>query len=111
MHAWYQVKFHSVLFLCATDDATDFDISYPDFGKIEFKVSGTNDYLLIDNDDLVAGTPSGGNSEFDFIEESTYDAFKISPDCYIAFDAAGAIHGPCSLTQGDDETKMSLTQA
>ena len=99
------------LSLDLTGEATAFDISYPSRGKIEFKVSGTSDYLLIDNSDLTTGTPSGGNSEFDVINESQYTNYKISPDCYIAFDGNGDIHGPCSLSQGDDEARMSLIEA
>lgn len=80
-------------------------------GKAEFKITGTSDYLLIKNGSLVAGTRSAGNSKFEFIVEFTYDAFKIFPDCYIAFNATGGIHGLCGLAEGDDETKMSLSTA
>ena len=92
-------------------EATNFDISYPTPGKIEFKVSGTIDYLLIDNSILTTGFPSGGNSEFNVIIESQYTNYQISPDCYIAFDGNGNVKGPCGLTQGDEETRMFLEAA
>ena len=60
---------------------------------------------------LKAGTPSGGNEEFQTLsfpgDEHAYRSLN-NPSCYIAFAQSGQIYGPCGLSFSDPETRMVL---
>ena len=101
-------------YLCPhADPATEFYVTYPSSGHVRFESKefpGT--YLIIENQVLKCSTPSGGNDEFEIMEivGETPSAYRLTSDCYIAFDDQGQVHGPCitGLSTNDTETHISL---
>lgn len=82
-------------------------------------------FLIVENDTLTVGEPGpssgesgSGSSEAmnreEFMEEflirhgQVITFFRQQENCYIAFDEEGAVHGPCSLSISDPETRMHM---
>ena len=64
---------------------------------------------------LKAGSPSGGNEEFQVVTSvsGTKHAYRSlnNPSCYIAFTQSGQIYGPCGLSFSDPETRIEILNA
>jgi len=64
---------------------------------------------------LKAGSPSGGNEEFEAVTSISGDSHAYrsvnNPTCYIAFTQNGQVYGPCGLSFSDLETQIHVLNA
>ena len=68
-------------------------------------------YLMIQNNRLLAGTPTNDNDAFEILADEfdpSVSRLRQSEDCYIAFSTSGRQVGPCGLSSERYETALLL---